>query len=57
MLGSTSGTSGKSDAAGPAGTSRAKVKYFPSSVQNGRVLGLIFPDDSLFLSVELSLHV
>lgn len=57
MLGSTSGTSGKSGAAGPAGTSRAKVKYFPSSVQNGRVLGLIFPDDSLFLSVELSLHV
>lgn len=39
MLGSTSSTSGKSDAAGPAGTSRTKVKCFPSSVQNGpRVL-------------------
>lgn len=48
MLRSTSSTSGKSDAAGPAGTSRAKVKYFPSSVQNGGALGLIFPDYSLF---------
>lgn len=56
MVGSTSRTSGKSDAAGPAGTSREKVKYFLSSVQNGGALGLIFPDDSLFFSVELSLH-
>lgn len=57
MMGSTSSTSGKSDTAGPAGTSRAKVKYFPSSVQNGSALGLFSPDYNVFFSVELSLHL
>lgn len=57
MMGSTSSTSGKSDTAGPAGTSRAKVKYFPSSVQNGSAWGLFSPDYNVFFSVELSLHL